>query len=81
MLDLHGDVTSVCLFVRAVAFTSSTISSKTIDAEINEVSRTFNNFDIPRGLVREGTNSKDYHLNFTQLPIINFDYQNKYYSW
>lgn len=80
MLGLPGDVTPVSRFVRAVAFTSTTIPPKTIEAGINEVSRILNNFDIPRGLVREGKSTEDYHLNFTQWSTIG-DIKNKRYFW
>jgi len=80
MLGLPGDVTPVSRFVRAVAFTSTTIPPKNIEAGINEVSRILNNFDIPRGLVREGASPEDYHLNFTQWSTIG-DIKNKRYYW
>ena len=80
MLGLPGDVTPVSRFIRAVAFTSTTIPPKTIEAGINEVSRILNNFDIPRGLVREGESADDYHLNFTQWSTIG-DIKNKRYFW
>ncbi len=80
MLGLPGDVTPPSRFIRAVAFTSTTIPPQTIEEGINEVSRILNNFDIPRGLVREGTSPKDYHLNFTQWSTIG-DIKNKRYFW
>ena len=80
MLGLPGDVTPVSRFVRAVAFTSTTIPPKDIESGINEVSRILNNFDIPRGLVREGNSPEDYHLNFTQWSTIG-DIKNKRYYW
>ena len=80
MLGLPGDVTPVSRFVRAVAFTSTTIPPKDIESGINEVSRILNNFDIPRGLVREGASPEDYHLNFTQWSTIG-DIKNKRYYW
>ena len=80
MLGLPGDVTPVSRFVRAVAFTSTTIPPENIEAGINEASRIINNFDIPRGLVREGTSPEDFHLNFTQWSTIG-DIKNKRYYW
>ena len=80
MLGLPGDVTPVSRFVRAVAFTSTTIPLKNIETGINEVSRILNNFDIPRGLVREGTSPDDSHLNYTQWSTIG-DIRNKRYYW
>jgi len=80
MLGLPGDVTPPSRFVRAVAFTSTMIPPKNIESGINEVSRILNNFDIPRGLVREGASPEDYHLNFTQWSTIG-DIKNKRYYW
>lgn len=80
MLGLPGDVTPPSRFVRAVAFTSTTIPPENIKAGINEASRILNNFDIPRGLVREGASPEDYHLNFTQWSTIG-DIKNKRYYW
>jgi len=80
MIGLPGDVTPPSRFVRAVAFTSTTIPPETIEAGINEASRILNNFDIPRGLVREGESTENYHLNFTQWSTIG-DIKNKRYFW
>jgi len=80
MLGLPGDVTPPSRFVRAVAFTSTMITPKNVEAGINEASRILNNFDIPRGLVREGESPEDYHLNFTQWSTIG-DIKNKRYYW
>lgn len=80
MLGLPGDVTPPSRFVRAVAFTSTMIPPKNIEAGINEASRILNNFDIPRGLVREGTSPENYHLNYTQWSTIG-DIKNKRYYW
>ncbi len=81
MLGLPGDVTPVSRFVRAVAFTSTTKPPKTVKTGINEVSRILNNFDIPRGLVREGKSEKDSHLNFTQWSTIGDIKNARYYWW
>ncbi|WP_457743259.1 linear amide C-N hydrolase [Sulfurimonas sp.] len=80
MLGLPGDVTPVSRFVRAVAFTATAITPKNAQSGVNEVSRILNNFDIPRGSVREGASPKDYHLNFTQWSTIG-DIKNKRYYW
>ncbi len=80
MLGLPGDVTPVSRFVRAVAFTQTLITPKNIEAGINEAARILNNFDIPRGLVREGKSVDDFHLNFTQWSTIG-DIKNKRYYW
>lgn len=80
MLGLPGDVTPVSRFVRAVAFTKTLIPPKDMDTGINEAARILNNFDISRGLVREGESSENYHLNFTQWTTIG-DLKNKRYYW
>ncbi len=80
MRGLPGDVTPPSRFVRAVAFTATLITPKNIDAGINEASRILNNFDIPRGLVREGESPSKYHLNFTQWSSIG-DIKNRRYFW
>lgn len=80
MLGLPGDVTPVSRFVRAVAFTSTLIPPKDVDACVNEASRILNNFDIPRGLVREGASPENYHLNYTQWSTIG-DIRNRRYYW
>jgi len=80
MLGLPGDATPVSRFVRAVAFTQTLITPKNVEAGVNEAARILNNFDISRGLVREGENSENYHLNFTQWTTIG-DIKNKRYYW
>jgi len=81
MLGLPGDVTPVSRFVRAVAFTQTLIPPRDIEAGINEAARILNNFDIPRGLVREGESSENYHLNFTQWTTIGDLKHKRYYWW
>lgn len=80
MLGLPGDVTPVSRFVRAVAFTQTLIPPKNAEAGVNEAARILNNFDISRGLVREGESAENYHLNFTQWTTIG-DIMNKRYYW
>ena len=80
MLGLPGDATPVSRFVRAVAFTKTLIPPKDIEAGVNEAARILNNFDISRGLVREGESPENYHLNFTQWTTIG-DIKNKRYYW
>ena len=80
MIGLPGDVTPVSRFVRAVAFTSSAQPIKTTQKGINEVARILNNFDIPKGLVREGKSKDEFHINFTQWTTMG-DVKNKRYYW
>jgi len=80
MMGLPGDTTPVSRFVRAVAFTQTLIPPEDVQAGINEASRILNNFDISRGLVREGESPENYHLNFTQWSTIG-DIRNRRYYW
>ncbi len=80
MLGLPGDVTPPSRFVRAVAFTATLVPIETTEQGVNEASRILNNFDIPRGLVREGENPQKFHLNFTQWSTIG-DIKNRRYYW
>ncbi|MCK5834345.1 MAG: choloylglycine hydrolase family protein [Lentisphaeria bacterium] len=80
MIGLPGDVTPVSRFVRAVAFTASAQPIKTTAKGINEVARILNNFDIPKGLVREGKSKSEFHINFTQWTTMG-DVKNKRYYW
>ena len=81
MLGLPGDVTPVSRFVRAVAFTKTLIVPKDTAVGINEAARILNNFDIPRGMVREGEGAENYHLNFTQWTTIGDLKHKRYYWW
>ena len=55
MLGLPGDFTPPSRFIRAVAFVNTMIPPKTAADAVNDASRMLNNFDIPKGLVREGS--------------------------
>jgi choloylglycine hydrolase len=61
MLGLPGDFTPPSRFVRAVAFSQSALPSKTGDAAVLEAFHILNQFDIPKGSVREA--EKDEHGN------------------
>ncbi len=80
MRGLPGDVTPTSRFVRAVAFTQTLITPKDADEGVNEAARILNNFDISRGMVREGESPENFHLNFTQWTTIG-DIRNKRYFW
>ena len=80
MRGLPGDSTPTSRFVRAVAFTQTLIPLKDTDAGVNEAARILNNFDIPKGSVREGESPEQFHLNFTQWTTIG-DIRNKRYYW
>ena len=55
MLGLPGDFTPPSRFVRAVAFVNTMIPAKDAADAVNAASVMLNNFDIPKGLVREGS--------------------------
>jgi choloylglycine hydrolase len=61
MLGLPGDFTPPSRFVRAVAYTQSTLPSATGDAAVLSAFHILNQFDIPQGSAREG--EKDAHGN------------------
>ena len=81
MLGLPGDFTPPSRFVRAIAFVATMEPVKNAAEGVAAASTMLNNFDIPQGLVREGTKADDYHLGFTQWSVI-ADTRNKvYYYW
>lgn len=61
MLGLPGDFTPPSRFVRAVAYSTSVLPSKTGDDSVLQAFHILNNFDIPKGSAREG--EKDEHGN------------------
>jgi choloylglycine hydrolase len=61
MLGLPGDFTPPSRFVRAVAFSTSVLPSKTGDEAVLQAFHILNNFDIPKGATRE--EQKDDHGN------------------
>lgn len=64
MLGLPGDMTPPSRFVRAVAYSSSVLPSRTGRDAVLEAFHILNNFDIPKGSARE--NQKDQYGN----PIV-----------
>jgi choloylglycine hydrolase len=81
MLGLPGDFTPPSRFVRATAYLASMLPVKTAAEAVDAASTMLNNFDIPKGLVREGKIKDDYVLGFTQWSVI-ADTNNKvYYYW
>lgn len=79
LLGLPGDYSPTSDFIRAFFFTRTSVPLENADAAINQASRILNNFDIPKGMVREGTPDK-YDLNYTQWSVIG-DLKNKHYYW
>ena len=79
MSGLPGDYSPPSRFIRAFFFTQTSVPLANADAAINQASRILNNFDIPKGMVREGTADK-YGLGYTQWSVIG-DIKNKHYYW
>ena len=80
MLGLPGDFTPPSRFIRAVAFVNTMIPAKDAAEAVNDASRMLNNFDIPKGLVREG-GPDDFHLGYTQWSVIGDMSHRVYYYW
>lgn len=80
MLGLPGDFTPPSRFVRAVAFVNTMIPAKDAADAVNAASVMLNNFDIPKGLVREG-GPEDFHLGYTQWSVIADMSHKVYYYW
>jgi choloylglycine hydrolase len=80
MLGLPGDFTPPSRFVRAVAFVNTMIPAKDAADAVSAASTMLNNFDIPKGLVREG-NPEDFHLGYTQWSVIAEMSHRVYYYW
>ena len=59
MLGMPGDFTPPSRFVRAVAYSTSVVPSRTGEEEVLEAFHILNNFDIPEGTARE--KQKDAH--------------------
>ena len=81
MLGLPGDFTPPSRFVRAVAFVNTMIPAKNAADAVNAASVMLNNFDIPKGLVREGASPEDFHLGYTQWSVIADMTHRVYYYW
>jgi len=80
MLGLPGDFTPPSRFIRATAFTATMVPVKNATEAVAAASTMLNNFDIPKGLVREGKSAQDYELGFTQWSVI-ADTKNKVYHY
>jgi choloylglycine hydrolase len=81
MLGLPGDFTPPSRFIRAVAFVNSMEPVKDAAEAVNAAATMLNNFDIPKGLVREGATANDYHLGYTQWSVIADTSHKVYYYW
>ena len=81
MHGLPGDFTPPSRFLRAVAFVATMEPVKDAAEGVAAASSMLNNFDIPKGLVREGVSAEDYHLGFTQWSVIGDTRNRVYYYW
>lgn len=81
MLGLPGDFTPPSRFIRAVAFVQTMEPVKGAPEAVSAASTMLNNFDIPKGLVREGPSAEDYHLGYTQWSVIADTRHKVYYYW
>jgi choloylglycine hydrolase len=81
MLGLPGDFTPPSRFIRAVAFVNSMEPVEDAAQAVNAAATMLNNFDIPKGLVREGATAEDYHLGYTQWSVIADTSHRVYYYW
>jgi len=79
MMGFPGDDSPTSRFVRAFFYTKTSLPMKDADAAINQASRILDNFDIPKGFVREGISGK-YNSSRTQWSVIG-DMKNKRYYW
>jgi len=81
MLGLPGDFTPPSRFIRAVAFVHTMEPVKDATEGVSAASTMLNNFDIPRGLVREGKSEDDSILGYTQWSVIADTRHKVYYYW
>ncbi len=81
MLGLPGDFTPPSRFVRAVAYVQTMEPAKDAAEGINAASTMLDNFNIPAGLVREGTSADDHRVGFTQWSVIADTRHKVYYYW
>jgi len=79
MMGFPGDDSPTSRFVRAFFYTKTSLPMKDCAAAVNQASRILDNFDIPKGFVREGIAGK-YDVSRTQWSVIG-DMKNKRYYW
>lgn len=82
MLGLPGDMTSPTRFVRAVAFTNTSLPSETVHDAIFKAFHILNSFDIPKGAIREANPDEpftDYTLWTSAADTLNAVYYYKTY--
>lgn len=81
MLGLPGDSTPPSRFIRAVAFTQTLLPFPDGGSGVQEAARILHNFDIPKGLVREGEYQGSVIAGHTQWSVIGDIHNRRYYYW
>lgn len=81
MHGLPGDITPPARFVRAVAYTQTLLPFPDAESGIPEVAHILHNFDIPKGLVREGEYQGKIKAGQTQWSVIGDIHNRRYYYW
>jgi choloylglycine hydrolase len=81
MHGLPGDITPPSRFVRAVAYTQTLLPFPDAESGIPEVAHILHNFDIPKGLVREGEYQGKIMAGQTQWSVIGDIHNRRYYYW
>lgn len=79
MLGLPGDFTPPSRFVRAVAFVNTMKPVQNAGDAVGAAATMLDNFDIPRGLVREGASTD--LVGYTQWSVIADTRHTIYYYW
>ncbi|HNX91060.1 MAG TPA: choloylglycine hydrolase family protein [Candidatus Omnitrophota bacterium] len=80
MTGLPGDYSPASRFVRAFFYTQTSIPLENSAAAISQAEKILDNFDYPKGIVREGESADKYFMNFTTWTVIG-DIKNKRYYW
>ena len=80
LTGLPGDYTPPSRFVRAFFFAQTSLPLDNAAVAINQASRILDNFDIPKGSVREGS-PDNYSIGYTQWSVIGDLKGRKYYWW
>lgn len=81
MHGLPGDITPPSRFVRAVAYTQTLLPFADAESGVPDVARILHNFDIPKGLVREGEYAGKVIAGETQWTVIGDIRNKRYYYW
>ncbi|MDD5155506.1 MAG: choloylglycine hydrolase family protein [Candidatus Omnitrophica bacterium] len=80
MTGLPGDYSGPSRFVRAFFYTHTSLPMADADVAINQASRILDNFNYPKGFVREEQAPDKHVLNLTAWTVIG-DIKNKRYYW